>query len=221
MTIEYRYDSAERTYSQVLVANRILHHLRSRRDIKRVLEAGCGNGGLADSLNRAGFEVAGFDTSTSGIDQARRAFPQVQFDVASVYDDLFALFGSTFDACVASEVIEHVYDPRRMVSRIFDVVRPGGWFILTTPYHGYLKNLAIAITGKMDDHFTALWDGGHIKFWSRATLSALLEEAGFGVVAVEGVGRVPLLWKGMIVVARKPVGAPPTPPPPRHGLAGV
>jgi len=28
----------------------------------------------------------------------------------------------------------------------------------------------------MDSHYAALWDGGHIKFWSRATLTTLLQE---------------------------------------------
>ena len=58
----------------------------------------------------------------------------------------------------------------------------GGEMIISTPYHGYLKNLALAITGKFDRHFTVLWDGGHIKFWSVKTLTKLLNEFGFEVV---------------------------------------
>ncbi len=60
-------------------------------------------------------------------------------------------------------------------------------------------------SGKLDRHFTALWDGGHIKFWSRRTLSALLQEAGFELVAFRGAGRWPWLWKSMLIAARKPV----------------
>jgi hypothetical protein len=37
---------------------------------------------------------------------------------------------------------------------------------VSTPYHGYHKNLGLALSGKMDAHFTALWEGGHIKFFS-------------------------------------------------------
>jgi len=66
----------------------------------------------------------------------------------------------------------------------------------------------MALTGKLDAHFTVLWDGGHIKFWSRRTLTRLLEEAGFRVERFVGVGRVPLLWKSMILVARKPAPRP-------------
>jgi 2-polyprenyl-6-hydroxyphenyl methylase/3-demethylubiquinone-9 3-methyltransferase len=55
----------------------------------------------------------------------------------------------------------------------------------------------------MDAHFTALWDYGHIKFWSQRTLTILLQEAGFRMVRFQGVGRVPFLWKSMIIVARR------------------
>ena len=75
---------------------------------------------------------------------------------------------------------------------------------MSTPYHGYWKNLALALTGKMDSHFTALWDHGHVKFWSIRTLGELLAEAGFVNVRFERIGRVPALAKSMIAIAQKP-----------------
>ena len=79
----------------------------------------------------------------------------------------------------------------------------GGTAILSTPYHGYWKNLALALSGQMDRHFTALWDHGHIKFWSMKTLALLLEEAGFRDIRFARVGRIPALAKAMIAVARR------------------
>jgi len=60
------------------------------------------------------------------------------------------------------------------------------------------------LTNKWDAHLNPFWDGGHIKFWSRNTLSQLLNETGFGIVRFIGAGRLPFLWKSMIVVAQKP-----------------
>jgi hypothetical protein len=37
--------------------------------------------------------------------------------------------------------------------------------IITTPYHGYLKNIALSVSVKFDHHVNPLWDGGHIKFF--------------------------------------------------------
>jgi 2-polyprenyl-6-hydroxyphenyl methylase/3-demethylubiquinone-9 3-methyltransferase len=55
----------------------------------------------------------------------------------------------------------------------------------------------------MDDHFTALWDYGHIKFWSMKTLRQLLVEAGFVDIRFMRVGRIPALAKSMIAIAGK------------------
>jgi hypothetical protein len=75
--------------------------------------------------------------------------------------------------------------------------------VVSTPYHGYLKNLVISLLDKWDSHHTALWHGGHIKFWSQSTLTQLFSENGFTVCGFFGVGRVPFLWKSMIIVGQK------------------
>lgn len=106
---------------------------------------------------------------------------------------------------ISLEVVEHVYAPRDYARTLFDLVEPGGTAIVSTPYHGYLKNLALALTGRMDRHFTALWDHGHIKFWSIPTLTTLLTEAGFENIRFHRVGRIPALAKSMIAVAQKPI----------------
>ena len=101
-------------------------------------------------------------------------------------------------------MVEHVYAPRHYARTLFDLIEPGGTAILSTPFHGYWKNLVLALSGRLDAHFTALWDHGHIKFWSIRTLGELLREAGFVNIRFERVGRMPALAKAMIAVARKP-----------------
>lgn len=101
-------------------------------------------------------------------------------------------------------MVEHVYFPRQYAATVFSLLQGGGTAILSTPYHGYWKNLALALSGKLDRHFTALWDHGHIKFWSMPTLTALLEEAGFRDIRFERVGRITPLAKAMIAVAKTP-----------------
>jgi 2-polyprenyl-6-hydroxyphenyl methylase/3-demethylubiquinone-9 3-methyltransferase len=164
---------------------------------------GCGNGSVANELHQRGFDVQGIDYSESGIRVAREHYPHLNLDVGSAYDDLSAKYGK-FPVVLSLEVVEHLFFPRKFAKTAFDLLEDGGVAIISTPYHGYWKNLALALTGKMDAHFTALWDGGHIKFWSVDTLSALLLEAGFSDLQVYLVGRMPALAKSMIMVARKP-----------------
>jgi len=170
---------------------------------KRLFELGCGNGSVANELVRLGWEVSGVDPSEQGIAQANARFPTIPLRIGSAYDDLASRYG-TFPVVVSMEVVEHVYAPRKYAATLFSLIEPGGTAIVSTPFHGYWKNLAMAITGKMDNHFTALWDHGHIKFWSERTLSALLEEAGFRDIQFRRVGRIPTLAKSMIAIARKP-----------------
>lgn len=101
------------------------------------------------------------------------------------------------------EVIEHLYSPRAFVDAAAALLRAngGGVLILSTPYHGYLKNLMISLLNKWDYHWGALWEGGHIKFWSRRSLGRLLAEAGFRNVRFRGVGRFPYLWRHMVLRA--------------------
>jgi 2-polyprenyl-3-methyl-5-hydroxy-6-metoxy-1,4-benzoquinol methylase len=104
------------------------------------------------------------------------------------------------------EVIEHIFLPRDFARNAFGLLEPGGTLVLSTPCHGYLKNLALALTGKMDSHFTALWDYGHIKFWSERTLTTLLAEAGFEDIRFRRSGRISPLAKSMFAIATRPTG---------------
>jgi 2-polyprenyl-6-hydroxyphenyl methylase/3-demethylubiquinone-9 3-methyltransferase len=203
---EYGYQSAEASCAHGYLVPTVLNALMKwqPRPPCRVLDAGCGNGYTAGVLLRKGFEVVGVDASEAGIALARAAHPEGRFECLSLYEDVRDRLGS-FDAIVSTEVIEHLYDPRRFVARMKEALYPGGLVIVSTPYHGYLKNLVMAIVGKWDRHLTAMWDGGHIKFWSRSTLCALLEENGFEILDFLGSGRLAWLWKSMIVVARKPL----------------
>ncbi|MEO1640123.1 MAG: methyltransferase domain-containing protein [Pseudomonadota bacterium] len=180
----------------------ILGPLKAALPTPRLFDLGCGNGVIANHFAQEGWEVTGVDVSTEGIAQANATYPDLALSTGSAYDDLRGRFGQ-FPAVISLEVVEHVYAPRDYARTLADLLEPGGTAILSTPYHGYLKNLALAATGKMDAHFTALWDHGHIKFWSIATLSALLAEVGLTVEQTLRVGRIPPLAKSMVLVARK------------------
>jgi len=179
------------------------------RDDPRIFEIGFGTGISADWLQHRGYDITAVDPSASGLALAREHFAHLRLHPGSGYDDLAGHYGH-FPCVLSMEVIEHLYDPRRFAARAFDLLAPGGLLILTTPYHGYWKNLALALTGRMDAHFTALWDHGHIKFWSATTLRQLLGEAGFRDICIHRVGRIPALARSMIAVARRPFAPPET-----------
>lgn len=126
-----------------------------------------------------------------------------EFKLVSLYESPEALGEKNFDAVISTEVIEHLFFPSALPRFADSVLMPSGHLIITTPYHGYLKNLLICLAGKWDSHHTPLWEGGHIKFWSFRSLSELLNMNGFDVVEFKGAGRICGLWKSMIVISRR------------------
>lgn len=202
---DYGFTTADPDQSDVALWSTVLDLAGSLDSTTRVLDIGCGAGGLCGEFLRAGCQVVGIDPSQTGIAVARRTFPSGRFEVRGVNDvSLTALGEAAFDLVVSLEVIEHLYMPRKLLAAAFDVLKPGGKLVVTTPYHGFLKNLAIAACNRWDEHMSALWDGGHIKFFSRKTLSALFDEAGFRDLRFRGIGRAPYLWRSMAIVGVKP-----------------
>ena len=174
--------------------------VRNLDGVRSICDLGCGNGHISGRLAALGYSVTGVDASASGIQIARRSYPDVQFFRALIDGDLEL---GKFDLVISSDVIEHLYRPSDLLEAAQALLIPGGQILVGTPYHGYLKNLVLAATGKMDAHFSALHDGGHIKFFSVRTLSSLMKGYAFEELSFSFYGRAPWLWKNMICHARK------------------
>ena len=205
---KYQYnDSSHLAYHFELLPklNDILSTIDDSLTKKKILfDLGCGNGSIANYLTNKGWNVTGVDPSDSAIRYANLNFPNIKLFKGATNENLSSRFGR-FPILISLEVIEHVYAPREYMTNIFDLLEPGGVAIISTPYHGYLKNLLIALLGKMDNHFDVLTDVGHIKFWSIKTMKQLLNEFKFQSIEFSRVGRIPFIGKSMIVKFNKPL----------------
>jgi 2-polyprenyl-3-methyl-5-hydroxy-6-metoxy-1,4-benzoquinol methylase len=171
-----------------------------------VCDVGSGNGALAGLLHAKGYDVVGIEADRDGVALAQAAYPTIVFHNLAIEDSPASVIehrGSHFDLVVTTEVVEHLFSPHLLIEFSSKLLSDGGHIVISTPYHGFLKNLMLSVFNRWDSHHTALWHGGHIKFWSRKTLTKLVEEEGFKVIGFQGAGRIPLLWKGMIITAKK------------------
>lgn len=190
---------AEHSHSYLLPG--VLNHLRKSR-VKSLLDIGTGNGAAIPIWLRENIKVAAMEPDEEGYNFARL---HTSADVRNigVGGHLPIEWKGAFDAVVCLEVVEHLFNPVELVHTAYDALDKEGIAIISTPYHGYIKNLILAIFNKWDFHHHPLRVGGHIKFWSKTTLSKLFVGEGFKEVTFEGVGRLPWVWKSMIMVFRK------------------
>ena len=156
--------------------------LGEARPGERVLDLGCGAGRFVAALREAGAEPVGVELAEAALERARANAPGA--DLRLVADDgSLPLEHASVDLVWCSEVLEHVPDTAHLLLEVRRVLRPGGRLLVTVPHHGRLQAALIALT-RFESHFDPL--GQHVRFYTRRSLAAALEHAGFDDVRVRG-----------------------------------
>lgn len=199
---DYGFQNSTMTHNFNYILQPLLNMLDTDKN-RCILDLGCGNGYLVNHLIKLGYNAYGTDASEKGIQIAQRENTDRFFVQDLSTGQLPAeLQGFNFDTIISTEVIEHLYDPEAFIVFCKQALKNKGEIILSTPYHGYLKNLVLSIFNKWDSHLNPLWLGGHIKVWSAKTLSRVLTSNGFTVTGFKGCGRIPYLWMSMVIKAK-------------------
>ena len=169
---------------------------------KRAFEIGCGDGYIADKLSQHGFDVIGVDPSPSGISVAKTHFPTQKFFIGSSENDLSRVYG-VFPFVYSIETIAHVANPALFARRVYELLDAQGVAIVSTPFHGYWKNLAISILGGWDRHWHTLEEAQYLSLFSEITFRQVWRDAGFRNVTIIRVGRLNAFAKAMIAILQK------------------
>lgn len=112
------------------------------RDLPRaaggsVLELGCGDAGLLETMAADGADVRGTTFRALEDDYIReRAYPATiagRIDGGVDLNRPLPYGDGSFDLVYSTEVIEHVESHRTFITEAARVLRPGGWFVLSTP----------------------------------------------------------------------------------------
>lgn len=197
--LEYNWNSSEEDQSFPYLSKSINKIFKNLKNKKKLLDIGCGNGSLTKVMASNFNKTFAIDSSVSAIFFAKKKKNNnIIFKKGSlkVYKKYFK--NKNFDTITAIEVIEHVYSPETFINEIKYIMNKKTNLIISTPYHGYFKNLLISILGKFDSHLNPLWEHGHIKFWSIKTLQKLLQNNGLKIKKIYFSGRFYPLSKSMI-----------------------
>jgi trans-aconitate methyltransferase len=156
--------------------------LLAPRPGERVVDLGCGTGGLTAQIAAAGVEVVGIDASEAMIARARELYPQLRFEVARGED--FAL-ETPVDA-VFSNAALHWMSPQDVAAAVARALKPGGRFVAEMGGKGNIATItgaiyqALAEEGVSREQVRNPW-----YFPSIGEYGSLLERAGFEVVFMQ------------------------------------
>lgn len=163
------------TYLGALRLRYCLEDLRGVRG--RVLEVGCGGGGMVRALKsyRPDLEVLGCDLSRSATRVAGDRSRDVDFAVANAYRLPYA--NGSLAAYVMFDVLEHVDDPRQVLLEAHRLLAPEGVLHMFVPCEGELHTLH-GLLAKLGWQAKELF-GGHIQRFTLPDLKQLLASVGF------------------------------------------
>lgn len=108
-----------------------------------ILDIGCGAGLLANALAKEGHTVQGIDLSPSSLKVAQQQdeTKTVRYQVANAYCLPFP--SETFNVVCAMDVLEHVEEPKLLLSEASRVLKPGGLFFFHTFNRNFLSYLLV------------------------------------------------------------------------------
>jgi 2-polyprenyl-6-hydroxyphenyl methylase/3-demethylubiquinone-9 3-methyltransferase len=156
--------------------------------LDRVLDYGCGMGhAYQRALSASVKQYTGADVSTRALEHARECgLPALPIDPQN---SRIEAPDAAFNGAVCVEVFEHLFDPLAAARELYRVLEPGGVVVLTVPNFGYhefrlMALLRAQVPSEPEDPTRNRYNGVHIRFFSKLTLTRLLRDAGFEEVRV-------------------------------------
>ena len=152
------------------------------REQNRLLDIGCGAGGLLVAARKNGWDAQGLEVAEQAIGYVRN----LGFEVFQGELQQAEFPSEHFDVITAAEILEHLSEPRLLVQEAARVLRPGGLFWATTPH---ARGLSARVLGLK---WRCVWPPEHLQLFSLAGMKALLHDAGFKQVRFQTTGANPI-----------------------------
>jgi 2-polyprenyl-3-methyl-5-hydroxy-6-metoxy-1,4-benzoquinol methylase len=151
----------------------------------RVLDLGCGGGHNGALLKKAGArEVIGVERDPGAAREARRRLDRVvECDLAELDPD--DLGDEPFDAILASDVLEHLYDAEGVLARAVTRLRPGGAVVISLPNISNVYVFSQLLLKTWPRRGSGIFDRTHVRFFAKRDMVRLLRSAGLRVLRVE------------------------------------
>lgn len=149
------------------------------RPEERIVDLGCGTGGLTAQIAAAGAEVVGIDASEAMIARARNLEPELRFEVARGED--FSV-EPPVDAVFSSAALHWMSPPEDVAACVLRALVPGGRFVAEMGGKGNIETIIGALYQALDEEGTPREQVCNPWYFpSIGEYASLLERAGFEV----------------------------------------
>jgi 2-polyprenyl-3-methyl-5-hydroxy-6-metoxy-1,4-benzoquinol methylase len=156
---------------------------------KRVLDVGCWRGAFGAQLVDRGLEVWGVEPQLEAATSAARRLSHVI--TGKFPDDMPE--GERFDCITFLDVLEHAFEPRAMLETAHEYLTRQGTVVASIPNVRHVTVVADLVRrGRWDYQESGLLDWTHIRFFTKATMKELLQNAGYTVERCEPLSMTPL-----------------------------
>jgi O-antigen biosynthesis protein len=146
----------------------------------RVLEVGCGEGEFARSLRAARqpskLEIVGVELCKG---PAQRAANVLDTVLVGNVEQLDLPYEDYFDCVIFADVLEHLIDPWKMLSRARRLLRREGCIVASIPNVQHWTVLANLMLGNWEYCDFGLMDNTHLRFFTRKSIKTLFNSSGF------------------------------------------
>jgi 2-polyprenyl-3-methyl-5-hydroxy-6-metoxy-1,4-benzoquinol methylase len=151
----------------------LLRLMADRAPGKRLVEVGCGAGFFLKAAERAGWQVEGIELSAEA---ARFAAERLDLPIRRERAEDAPIPAGSFDAAAMFDVIEHLFEPRAVLSAVARALVPGGLMVISTP------NFDSASRHLLGVDWAVLSPLEHVYYFTEASLRRLLAETGFSQI---------------------------------------
>jgi 2-polyprenyl-3-methyl-5-hydroxy-6-metoxy-1,4-benzoquinol methylase len=158
-----------------------------------VLDLASGSGAMCLRLKDIGMRPSGTDL----VPENFRLHGEVDFITCNLNDELPAALRQGFDCVIATELIEHLENPRHLIRQCHGLLKPGGLLIVSTPNTASSISLAQFVRTGEFRWFTPQQysHDGHIMPILMPVLRQALEESGFDGIRIDSTA--PLKFGGL------------------------
>lgn len=183
---------------------------------RRVLEIGCGPGSITKILrHKSHCSITGIECDPKAISLVAPYCDRiVEADLNNVDWATLASDIGEFETIVAADVLEHLYDPWKVLSSLKNLLRKDGEVVISLPHVGHAAIAACIMSGSFQYRDWGLLDRTHIRFFGIKDIDDLFNQAGFSIVDVAFVMTPPEetefaeTWKSLSSLVKKTLISP-------------